>query len=73
MPESKLEAYIAKVRAYLATAEGARNYWKARLAYGYGHAKALAGAVMHSTHLVVYERITAVVEAIQGDSVRRAA
>ena len=59
MPESKLETYVEKTRHYLATADGRDGFARARTVYSYQ--AALAAAVMHATHLIVYERIALVV------------
>lgn len=64
MPESRVSAYANKTRAYLATREGRANFRESRERFGYSYKRALAVAVMVATHLIVYERIAEVVEAL---------
>ena len=64
MPESKLTGYVRETRAYLATERGRANFRESRERYGYSYKRALAVAVMVATHLIVYERIAEVVDAL---------
>jgi len=64
MPESRVSAYASKTRAYLATPTGRANFRESRERFGYSYKRALAVAVMVATHLIVYERIAEVVDAL---------
>jgi hypothetical protein len=64
MPDSKLSAYIAQTRAYLVSPQGKANFRESRERFGYSYKRALAVAVMVATQLIVYERISAVVDAL---------
>jgi hypothetical protein len=66
MPESKLAAYVAKTRAYLASPEGRIGQANCR-AWGYSYQQRLAAAVMTATRLIIYERIQAVVDALMAE------
>jgi len=60
----KLDNYVKKTKAYLATPTGRANFRESRERFGYSYKRALAVAVMVATHLIVYERIAEVVEAL---------
>ena len=64
MPASKLSAYADRTRAYLDTPRGRDNFRESRERFGYSYQRAVAVAVMVATGLRIYERISAVVEAV---------
>ena len=64
MEKMDIWAYAEKTRAYLATPRGGANFRESRERFGYSYKRALAVAVMVATHLIVYERIAEVVEAL---------
>lgn len=69
MPTDKLSRYVNETRAYMESDVGRANWDRNLYAYGMSYQRNLAAAVMTATHLIVYERIQAVVEAIMGERV----
>lgn len=69
MNPTKLSRYVKETRAYLDSPEGQSNWDRNQYAYGMSYLRNLAAAVMTATHLIVYERIEAVVEAIKSEKV----
>jgi len=69
MPTDKLSRYVEETRTYMESARGKANWLRNLYAYGMSYQRNLAAAVMTATHLIVYERIQAVVEALQEERV----
>jgi hypothetical protein len=69
MPETKLIVYVSRTRAYLASDRGRADFRRAQEKYGYSYQRALACAVMTATGIRIYERITAVVDAMMAVAV----
>jgi hypothetical protein len=62
MPEPRLTACIATVRAYLATDEGRREMRRLGLCFGLSYQHALAQKVVALCGVTRYEDITAIVD-----------
>jgi hypothetical protein len=64
MPESKLSAHVATVRAYLATKEGKREMKRLGLAFGLSYQAALAQQVVVLCGVERYKDIQAIVDEV---------
>lgn len=62
----KLDTYAAKTRAYMATDEGRKAWYRNRRELHFDDDANYALAAMTTCHLRKYETITAVVERIKG-------
>jgi len=69
MNSEKISRYVKETRAYMGSVEGRANWRRNLYAYGMSYQRNLAAAVMTATHLIVYERIQAIVEALMGERV----
>ena len=64
MPADKLSTYVSKTTTYLQSTQGKHNFNESRGRFGYSYQQALCVAVMVATGLRIYERISAVVDAL---------